>query len=145
MACDSCALIHRHRPDLLDFDSLDKSDRHRNTQLAFDVAEEHLNIPKLLDVEDVCDITKPDERSIMTYVAQYFHAFSELGKVDTAGRRVAKFAEVMESVWTMENDYERRVKAVSIISMYGIETRFVSSLTLVIWIYFIFMQYSHHS
>ncbi|ORZ26598.1 calponin homology domain-containing protein [Lobosporangium transversale] len=106
-----CALIHRHRPDLLDFDSLDKSDRHGNTQLAFDVAEEHLDIPKLLDVEDVCDISKPDERSIMTYVAQYFHAFSELGKVDTAGRRVAKFAEVMESVWTMQNDYERRVKA----------------------------------
>ncbi|KAG0291428.1 hypothetical protein BGZ98_003010 [Dissophora globulifera] len=106
-----CALIHRHRPDLLDFDALDKSDRHRNTQLAFDVASEHLNIPKLLDVEDVCDIAKPDERSIMTYVAQYFHAFSELGKVDTAGRRVAKFAEVVESVWTMENDYERRVKA----------------------------------
>ncbi|KAF9940342.1 hypothetical protein BGZ65_007308, partial [Modicella reniformis] len=106
-----CALIHRHRPDLLDFDTLDKYDRHRNTQLAFDIASEHLNIPKLLDVEDVCDITKPDERSIMTYVAQYFHAFSELGKVDTAGRRVAKFAEVMESVWTMQNDYERRVWA----------------------------------
>ena len=35
---------------------------------------------KLLDVEDVCDIQKPDERSVMTYVAQYFHAFSELGK-----------------------------------------------------------------
>ncbi|KAF8986722.1 hypothetical protein BGZ52_007978 [Haplosporangium bisporale] len=105
-----CALIHRHRPDLLDFDSLDKSDRHTNTQLAFDIASDHLNIPKLLDVEDVCDITKPDERSIMTYVAQYFHAFSELGKVDAAGRRVAKFAEVMESVWSMQNDYERRVK-----------------------------------
>ncbi|KAF9188664.1 hypothetical protein BGZ51_000403 [Haplosporangium sp. Z 767] len=106
-----CALIHRHRPDLLDFDSLDKSDRHYNTQLAFDIAAEHLSIPKLLDVEDVCDIAKPDERSVMTYVAQYFHAFSELGKVDTAGRRVAKFAEVMESAWTMENDYARRVKA----------------------------------
>ncbi|KAI1319616.1 hypothetical protein EDD11_003609 [Mortierella claussenii] len=106
-----CALIHRHRPDLLDFDALDKSDRHGNTQLAFDIAEEHLSIPKLLDVEDVCDIAKPDERSVMTYVAQYFHAFSELGKVDAAGRRVAKFAEVMESIWTMQNDYERRVTA----------------------------------
>ncbi|RUS16451.1 LOW QUALITY PROTEIN: calponin homology domain-containing protein, partial [Endogone sp. FLAS-F59071] len=74
----SCALIHRHRPDLLDFDSLDKSDRHGNTALAFEVAERHLGIPKLLDVEDVCDISKPDERSVMTYVAEYFHAFSAL-------------------------------------------------------------------
>jgi hypothetical protein len=34
-----------------------------------------------LDVEDVCDIQKPDERSVMTYVAEYFHAFSALGTV----------------------------------------------------------------
>ncbi|GAB5591055.1 alpha-actinin [Umbelopsis nana] len=106
-----CALIHRHRPDLLDYHSLDKSDRHGNTALAFDVAEQHLGIPKLLDVEDVCDIQKPDERSVMTYVAEYFHAFSNLDKVETAGRRVAQFAEVMASVWEMQNDYERRVLA----------------------------------
>ncbi|KAK3818727.1 MAG: actinin-like protein [Benniella sp.] len=116
-----CALIHRHRPDLLDYHALDKSweSRHYNTQLAFDIAAEHLNIPKLLDVEDVCDVSKPDERSVMTYVAQYFHAFSELGKADTARRRVAKFAEVMESIWTMQSDYERRVQAL----MLAIENR----------------------
>ncbi|RUP22568.1 hypothetical protein BC936DRAFT_139078 [Jimgerdemannia flammicorona] len=108
-----CALIHRHRPDLLDFDSLDKTDRHGNTALAFEVAERHLGITKLLDVEDVCDISKPDERSVMTYVAEYFHAFSALDKVETAGRRVAKFAEVMNSVWEMQHDYERRVLGVS--------------------------------
>ncbi|CAB4385037.1 unnamed protein product [Rhizophagus irregularis] len=105
-----CALIHRHRPDLLDYDSLDKSNRHANTALAFDVAATHLDIAKLLDVEDVCDIQKPDERSIMTYVALYFHAFSHLDKVEIAGRRVAKFAEVMQSAWDMEHDYERRVE-----------------------------------
>ncbi|KAI9286306.1 calponin homology domain-containing protein [Umbelopsis sp. AD052] len=106
-----CALIHRHRPDLLDYHALDKSDRHGNTSLAFDVAEQHLGIPKLLDVEDVCDIQKPDERSVMTYVAEYFHAFSALDKVETAGRRVAQFAEMMASVWDMQSDYERRVLA----------------------------------
>ncbi|CAO3696360.1 unnamed protein product [Umbelopsis ramanniana] len=106
-----CALIHRHRPDLLDYHALDKSDRHGNTALAFDVAEQHLGIPKLLDVEDVCDIQKPDERSVMTYVAEYFHAFSALDKVETAGRRVAQFAEMMASVWDMQSDYERRVLA----------------------------------
>ncbi|CAO3635664.1 unnamed protein product [Cunninghamella blakesleeana] len=104
-----CALIHRHRPDLLDYHALDKTDRHHNTALAFDVAEKYLGIPKLLDVEDVCDISKPDERSVMTYVAEYFHAFSAFDQVETAGRRVAKFAEVMASVWQMKHDYEQRV------------------------------------
>ncbi|KAJ1978173.1 alpha-actinin [Dimargaris verticillata] len=105
-----CALIHRHRPDLFNFYDLDMNDPHRNTAFAFEVAERYLNIPKLLDVEDVCDLPKPDKLSVMTYVAQYFHAFSTLDRVDRAGRRVGKFAEVMQSVWEMKNDYERRVR-----------------------------------
>ncbi|CAG8682739.1 9980_t:CDS:2, partial [Scutellospora calospora] len=40
----SCALIHRHRPDLLDYDALNKSDRHSNTALAFEVAATKLDI-----------------------------------------------------------------------------------------------------
>ncbi|KAJ1943128.1 alpha-actinin, partial [Linderina macrospora] len=103
-----CALIHRHRPDLLDYHALDKRDIHGNTALAFEVAEHYLGIPKLLDVEDVCDTSKPDERSIMTYVAQYFHAFSSLNKAETAGRRLGKFTDVMQSVYDMENDFEAR-------------------------------------
>jgi len=49
----------------------------------------------------------------MTYVAQYFHAFSHLDKVETAGRRVERFAEVSLSVWEMRHSYEARMKAVS--------------------------------
>ncbi len=41
----SCALIHRHRPELLDWDHLDKHDRRGNTELAFKIAEESLGIP----------------------------------------------------------------------------------------------------
>lgn len=40
-----CALIHRHRPDLLDFNKLSSTNKHENLRLAFDVAEKHLNIP----------------------------------------------------------------------------------------------------
>ncbi|KAG1151928.1 hypothetical protein G6F37_005001 [Rhizopus arrhizus] len=106
-----CALIHHHHPELLDFDALDKTDRHGNTALAFEIAEKNFNIPKLLDVEDLCDISKPDERSVMTYVAEYFHAFSALDEFETAGRRVAKFADVLVSVWEMKHYYEERVIA----------------------------------
>ncbi|KAJ7812911.1 actinin-like protein [Mycena leptocephala] len=105
-----CALIHCHRPDLLDYDKLDKSDRHGNTRLAFKVAAEHLNIPQLLEVEDLCDSSRPDERSVMTYIASFFHAFSSMDQAETVSRRVEKFAELMQSVWVSRNDYERRVR-----------------------------------
>ncbi|PWN93150.1 hypothetical protein FA10DRAFT_263846 [Acaromyces ingoldii] len=106
-----CALIHRHRPDLLNYDALDKTDRHRCTKLAFDVAQQHLDIPQLLDVEDLCDTKKPDERSVMTYVAQYFHAFSSMEQAEAVSRRVAAFADVMHGAWLMQQDYERRAMA----------------------------------
>ncbi|KAI0221658.1 alpha-actinin [Massospora cicadina] len=86
------------------------SDIRSNTALAFKVAEEALGIPQLLDVADLCDISKPDELSVMTYVAQYFHAFSELDRDRTAGRRVVKFVELVQSVFEATNDYEQRVQ-----------------------------------
>ncbi|KAF8073885.1 actinin-like protein [Lyophyllum atratum] len=105
-----CALIHRHRPELLDYDKLDKTDRHGNTILAFTIAAEHLNIPQLLEVEDLCDSNRPDERSVMTYIASFFHAFSSMDQAETVSRRVEKFAELMQSVWVSRNDYERRIR-----------------------------------
>lgn len=105
-----CALIHCHRPDLLDYDKLNKSDRHGNTRLAFQVATEYLAIPQLLEVEDLCDSAHPDERSVMTYIASFFHAFSSMDQAETVSRRVEKFAELMQSVWLSRNDYERRAR-----------------------------------
>jgi hypothetical protein len=105
-----CALIHRHRPDLIDYRALDKSAKHANTQLAFDVAEKHLKIAKLFAVEDIVDVIRPDERSVMTYIAQYFHAFSALGKFDVAGRRVGTLGSLLKSTWDMRNDYEKRAR-----------------------------------
>jgi actinin alpha len=46
-----CALIHRHRPDLLDYDKLTKDDPIKNLNLAFDIAEKYLDIPRMLDAE----------------------------------------------------------------------------------------------
>lgn len=43
---------------------------------AFDVAESKLGIARLLDADDV-DVQKPEEKSIMTYVAQFLHKYPE--------------------------------------------------------------------
>lgn len=106
-----CALIHRHRPDLLDFSKLDPADKAGNLQLAFDVAAKELDIPQMLDVSDMLDVPKPDERSVMTYIAAYFHVFSASQKAETAGKRVGKILEFTEQINQAKTDYvERAIK-----------------------------------
>jgi len=104
-----CALIHKHRPDLIDFDSLDKNNKAANLQLAFDVADS-LGIAKLLDVEDVADI-KPDEKSIITYVVQYYHYFASSQKGEIAGRRIGKLVDITEQNQALKNDFLSRAQA----------------------------------
>ncbi|KAG9244671.1 calponin homology domain-containing protein [Calycina marina] len=105
-----CALLDIHRPDLIDYDALDKNDHRGNMKMAFDISSKEIGIPALLDVEDVCDVAKPDERSLMTYIAYWFHAFSQMEKVENAGRRVEKFVNNMQGAWSMQSDFERRMR-----------------------------------
>ena len=106
-----CALIHRHRPDLLDFDALNPEDKAGNLDKAFQVAADHLDIPRLLDVEDIVSMPRPDERSIMTYVAQLYKVFSSLDQAESAGRRVSKFVDDLKEVSDLIHDYEARTRA----------------------------------
>jgi len=104
-----CALIHKHQPHLLDYDSLDKNNAAENLELAFSVAES-LGIPRLLDVEDV-NVEKPDERSIMTQVAEYFQRFSMQDVKEVAARRAANFLAFTKEMNQAKFDYEAKAKA----------------------------------
>merc|ERR1712130_85522 len=116
-----CALIHRHRPDLIDYDKLTSEDKLGNLNLAFDVAKEHLDVPRLLDAEDIVDMPRPDERSIMTYVAQLYQVFSSLDKVETAGRRIGKLADFAKVIFDQNNnDKLNRLEFKSCLSGLGI-------------------------
>ncbi|KAK2104342.1 hypothetical protein P7K49_018198 [Saguinus oedipus] len=89
------ALIHKHRPDLIDFDKLKDSNARHNLEHAFDVAERQLGIIPLLDPEDVFT-ENPDEKSIITYVVAFYHYFSKMKVLAVEGKRVGKVRAVLE-------------------------------------------------
>lgn len=64
-----CAIIHHHRPELIDFDSLKPSDVIGNCSKAFEAAFS-LGIPKIIEANDMLALTIPDRLSVMTYLYQ---------------------------------------------------------------------------
>jgi len=102
-----CALIHRHRPDLLDYSKLSKDNPLENLNLAFDIAEKYLDIPRMLDPEDLLTNEKPDERQIMTYVSCYYHAFQGAMQAEMAANRICKVLKVNQDNERLMEEYER--------------------------------------
>uniref|UniRef100_A0A8V0Y5A2 Actinin, alpha 4 n=1 Tax=Gallus gallus TaxID=9031 RepID=A0A8V0Y5A2_CHICK len=101
------ALIHRHRPELIEYDKLRKDDPVTNLNNAFEVAEKYLDIPKMLDAEDIVNTARPDEKAIMTYVSSFYHAFSGAQKAETAANRICKVLAVNQENEHLMEDYEK--------------------------------------
>ncbi|XP_049546716.1 microtubule-actin cross-linking factor 1 isoform X21 [Anopheles darlingi] len=70
------ALIHRNRPDLIDWrESRSRRPRER-LEVAFHVVEKEYGVTRLLDPEDV-DTNEPDEKSMITYLSSLYDVFPE--------------------------------------------------------------------
>uniref|UniRef100_UPI00358FC390 F-actin-monooxygenase MICAL3-like isoform X2 n=1 Tax=Myxine glutinosa TaxID=7769 RepID=UPI00358FC390 len=73
-----CAIIHRYRPDLIKFDSLDESDVAGNNQLAFDVAEREFGISPIMTGKEMAGVPEPDKLSMVMYLTQFYELFKEV-------------------------------------------------------------------
>ncbi|XP_066905843.1 dystrophin, isoforms A/C/F/G/H isoform X1 [Halyomorpha halys] len=67
------ALIHNFRPELFDYANVARRQPNARLNHAFKIAQEFLNIERLLDVEDV-NTSVPDKKSIMMYVMCLFQS-----------------------------------------------------------------------
>ncbi|GLV44412.1 karst [Carabus blaptoides fortunei] len=104
------ALIHSHRPDLIQWQNLTPSKHLDNLNHAFDVANDELGIPRLLDAEDV-DTSRPDEISIITYLASYYHTFARMKNEMKSERRIDNLVQDIERAWISleKEEHEREV------------------------------------
>ncbi|XP_016071417.1 PREDICTED: nesprin-1 [Miniopterus natalensis] len=78
------SVIHAIRPELVDLERVKGRSNRENLEEAFTLAETELGIPRLLDPEDV-DVDKPDEKSIMTYVAQFLKQYPDIHSTGADG------------------------------------------------------------
>uniref|UniRef100_A0A913HUS6 Spectrin beta chain n=1 Tax=Strongyloides stercoralis TaxID=6248 RepID=A0A913HUS6_STRER len=83
------ALIHKHRPELIEYEKLKKSDALNNLNNAFEVAEQKLGLTKFLDAEDI-NVDMPDEKSIITYIVTFYHYFNKMKQETVQARRIGK-------------------------------------------------------
>ncbi|XP_018330207.1 spectrin beta chain isoform X2 [Agrilus planipennis] len=99
------AIIHKHRPDLINYEKLSKSNPIYNLNNAFNVAEDKLGLTKLLDAEDVF-VDQPDEKSIITYVVTYYHYFNKMKQETVQGKRIGKVVGIAMDNDRMIREYE---------------------------------------
>ncbi|XP_063780809.1 plectin [Pseudophryne corroboree] len=94
------AIIHRHKPMLIDMTRVYRQSNLENLDQAFGVAEKDLGVTRLLDPEDV-DVPQPDEKSIITYVSSLYDAMPRVPDVQDGVR-----ANELELRW---HEYYERV------------------------------------
>uniref|UniRef100_A0A3P9C6D2 Calponin-homology (CH) domain-containing protein n=1 Tax=Maylandia zebra TaxID=106582 RepID=A0A3P9C6D2_9CICH len=107
------SVVHAIRPDLVDMEVVRRRSNRENLEEAFSLAENELGIPRLLDPEDV-DVDKPDEKSIMTYVAQFLKHYPNPHHSETDGQQDEvdnpKFIIYFSSVCREERKMLRELK-----------------------------------
>eukprot|EP00057_Strongylocentrotus_purpuratus_P018396 XP_011672870.1 PREDICTED: protein-methionine sulfoxide oxidase MICAL2 [Strongylocentrotus purpuratus] len=72
-----CAIIHRYRPDLIDYDSLRPENVVQNNQLAFDIAEREFGITPAMTGKEMAAIACPDKLTIVAYVVRFYDLFKD--------------------------------------------------------------------
>ncbi|XP_035654034.1 F-actin-monooxygenase mical2b-like isoform X3 [Oncorhynchus keta] len=92
-----CALIHRLRPDLIDFDSLNEKDSAKNNQLAFDIAEHEFGIQPVTTGNEMALDQDPDKLMMVLYISKLYEMFRNSPASITGARETDENNEATSS------------------------------------------------
>ncbi|KAM6943092.1 F-actin-monooxygenase MICAL2 isoform 2-T2 [Xenentodon cancila] len=70
-----CALIHRFKPQLIDFDALNEEDHVANLQLAFDVSEREFGIQPFAPAKELTAEEELDKTRMVAYLSKFYELF----------------------------------------------------------------------
>ncbi|XP_032893674.1 F-actin-monooxygenase MICAL3 isoform X3 [Amblyraja radiata] len=73
-----CAIIHRYRPDLIDFQQLNERNVESNNQLAFDIAERDFGISPIMTGKEMASVGEPDKLSMVMYLLQFYEMLKDI-------------------------------------------------------------------
>nr|XP_054518085.1 F-actin-monooxygenase MICAL2 isoform X12 [Pan troglodytes] len=102
-----CAIIHRFRPELINFDSLNEDDAVENNQLAFDVAEREFGIPPVTTGKEMASAREPDKLSMVMYLSKFYELFqgTPLRPVDSWRKNYGENADLSLAKSSISNNY----------------------------------------
>nr|XP_055138369.1 F-actin-monooxygenase MICAL2 isoform X3 [Symphalangus syndactylus] len=102
-----CAIIHRFRPELINFDSLNEDDAVENNQLAFDVAEREFGIPPVTTGKEMASAQEPDKLSMVMYLSKFYELFrgTPLRPVDSWRKNYGENADLSLAKSSISNNY----------------------------------------
>ncbi|XP_057711506.1 F-actin-monooxygenase mical2b isoform X2 [Corythoichthys intestinalis] len=88
-----CALIHRFKPHLIDFESLNEENLTDNLQLAFDIAEREFGIRPFVSTKELKVSSELDKTNVINFLSKFYELFRGTPLPDTGSRRVDENSE----------------------------------------------------
>lgn len=104
------ALVDKHTTGEVDYDAMYDSPAEEKLDAAFTTCEK-LGIPRLLEVEDLTEVDRPDDKAVMTYVSELFKLFSKEDIKFNARDHVARFLKFQRRMDLKIGDYNARFDA----------------------------------
>merc|ERR1719273_328220 len=101
------ALVDKHTNNMVNYNDMYDKSAEEKLDSAF-TACETLGIPRLLEVEDLTEVDRPDDKAVMTYVSEMFKLFSKEDIKDNARDHICRFLNFQRRMDMKIGDYLAR-------------------------------------